>query len=101
MLTVLAVVLLLLAFAKLMTMTDRRVASASDVNSYLRCEYNVYSLRRPTASALRNLRLKKAIKKKAVLRHCLLFCRAGCPRGYLPLSSSLHRQPTASLCVMT
>ena len=55
MLTVLAVVLLLLAFAKLMTMTDRRVASASDVNSYLRCEYNVYSVRRPTASALRNL----------------------------------------------
>lgn len=55
MLTVLVVVLFLLACAKLMTMIDSRIASASDVNSYLRCEYNVHSLRRPTASALRNL----------------------------------------------
>lgn len=55
MLTVFTVVLLLFAVAKLMTMIDTRVASSSDVNSYLRCEYNVHGLRRPTASALRNL----------------------------------------------
>ena len=73
MLTVLTVVLLLFAVAKLMTMIDTRVASSSDVNSYLRCEYNVHGLRRPTASARRNLGLKRqSHRQEAVRKHRLI-----------------------------
>ena len=54
MLTVLLVVFALAAFGALMAVLDGATASSGDVNSYLRCEYNVGGFLRPTASQIRN-----------------------------------------------